>query len=561
MLLRLSLLLLTAGLTAANAQQCSEPFEVGYRIVDLREGRRAAIWYPTSKPGEDQAYAEDGIRGRFSRDAAPLDCDLPLVVFSHGLGGCGVQSLFLTEELARAGFIVIAPDHRDAACSVDGEGSPSLQAPQESLLEPDTWTPSTYIDRREDITRSIDAALSQDEVGPTIDPERIGVIGHSLGGYAALGVAGAWREWRDDRVKAVVLLSPYVHPFQAKKTLSQVEVPVMLQGADFDIFITPMLEGPEGAYEALPSPRFFAKLRGGSHFEWTNLVCLGVSSIAACLETRENARLINEYTIDFLRRYLRQEASARLVGSGERLRAYERAVRLAGVSAASFDDRVGAAPDSIVSVFGEGLAASVASAQTLPLPTRLGGVQLLITDARGNTLESPMFFAGPGQLNILAPGRLAPGRALAQVRRNGKTIGEGPIAVNRVAPAVFSARATGNGVAAATFLRIAADGSRSTGLVFNPQNGEATPLDVNRNGESLYVSVFGTGLRAAQGEVTATVGGVGVDVAGPVPHPEFAGLDQLNLGPLPGSLAGRGLVDIRLSAGAIAGNATQLRIQ
>ncbi len=36
----------------------------------------------------------------------------PLLVFSHGFGGCPMQSVYLTSALAHAGFIVLAPRHR-----------------------------------------------------------------------------------------------------------------------------------------------------------------------------------------------------------------------------------------------------------------------------------------------------------------------------------------------------------------------------------------------------------------------------------------------------------------
>ena len=41
-----------------------------------------------------------------------------------------------------------------------------------------------------------------------------------------------------------------------------------------------------------------------------------------------------------------------------------------------------------------------------------------------------------------------------------------------------------------------------------------------------------------------TVDGVPVPFSGPVPQGQFEGLDQLNIGPLPRSLAGRGEVEI-----------------
>jgi uncharacterized protein (TIGR03437 family) len=48
---------------------------------------------------------------------------------------------------------------------------------------------------------------------------------------------------------------------------------------------------------------------------------------------------------------------------------------------------------------------------------------------------------------------------------------------------------------------------------------------------------------------TATIGGVNVNVnvTGPVAQPQFVGLDQVNVGPVPRSLAGKGEQDVVLT--------------
>ena len=58
-------------------------------------GRRVAIWKPAG--------------------VAPPN-GYPLILFSHGFTGCGTQSVFLTDALAGDGYLVLAPDHHDAAC-------------------------------------------------------------------------------------------------------------------------------------------------------------------------------------------------------------------------------------------------------------------------------------------------------------------------------------------------------------------------------------------------------------------------------------------------------------
>ena len=81
-------------------------------------------------------------------------------------------------------------------------------------------------------------------------------------------------------------------------------------------------------------------------------------------------------------------------------------------------------------------------------------------------------------------------------------------------------------------------------------------------GEDVFLLLFGTGMRGFTSQVTATVGGENVKVLGPGPvtHSIFVGLDQVNIGPLPRSLAGRGEVEIVLTADGKAANAVTVAI-
>lgn len=291
----------------------------------MPSGPKMAVWYPIAGAEQGFSYSKD-LSGRVTKDAAPVECrGLPLLVFSHGLGGCGTQSVFFTEQIARLGYVVMAPDHRDASCSVDGAGTLSLKASEKSLLEPQKWTESTHADRRQDIVSVIDYATSQTPWNRMIDKSKIGGAGHSLGGYTLLGMAGGWPSWREPRLKAVLLFSPYAMPFMSENRLARVTVPVMYQGAQFDIAITPFLKGKTGAYALGKMPRYLLELKGGSHFEWTNAVCLGIKSVEDCLKKRSNARLIVTYGATFLERFLDRDPKAlsRLKGAG--LATYQRA--------------------------------------------------------------------------------------------------------------------------------------------------------------------------------------------------------------------------------------------
>jgi predicted dienelactone hydrolase len=227
----------------------------------------------------------------------------PVVVFSHGLHGCATQSRFLMDALASAGYLVFAPNHRDASCGKRGDlrrastaaetptGEDARPAP---LGRPGAWTSSSYRDRADDIARLIDALRRDSRFSMRGDWTRIALAGHSLGGYTVLGLAGAWPEWklRSINVKAVLALSPYAQPFQTHHTLSGLASPVMYQGGTRDIGITPWVQKGDGAYAQSPSPKYFVDFQEAGHFAWTNLQSTFHDSIVA-------------YSVAFLNHYVK----------------------------------------------------------------------------------------------------------------------------------------------------------------------------------------------------------------------------------------------------------------
>lgn len=313
----LALLLAAAALAppvhGAPAADCAERPAVGYRVLALPDGRKAAVWYPAAGSEEAIVYLRGGPTGRAVRDAPPARCPrAPLVLFSHGLGACALQSTVLTEALARRGYVVAAPDHADAAtCSIGGDAL-RLQniRTQQPLYDPARWDERSELGRLHDLRATIDAVGRDPALARIADVARVGAVGHSLGGYSVLALGGAWPSWRTPAVQAVVALSPFVAPFLAHGTLPRLAVPVMYQGAQFDWGITPTLEGATGAFAASPAPKVYAKLKGGLHVEWTDLACLGLATAAACREARPNAALIERSVGGFLDRYLAGEPAA-----------------------------------------------------------------------------------------------------------------------------------------------------------------------------------------------------------------------------------------------------------
>lgn len=293
---------------AISAPVCNFPHQVGFTVVKFRGGLKAGVWYPTRDPESRFVYAKDQV-GMVARNGAVAECGrLSLVIFSHAFGGCGTQSLFFTEELARQGYIVAAPDHRDALCSVDGTGSLHFIKSEQSFFKPNNWTPETYVNRKDDLQTVIAGLLSSPKFAASIDADRIGAAGHSLGGYVVFGMAGGWSDWKDNRIKAALLFSPYLVPFAQRNLIQNVDIPIMYQGAQFDIGITPSLKGSNGVYARSRAPKYYMELHSGNHFEWTNLLCLGKRTVEACLQTKKNARVIDDYGIAFLNKYLKNMA-------------------------------------------------------------------------------------------------------------------------------------------------------------------------------------------------------------------------------------------------------------
>jgi len=219
---------------------------------------------------------------------------VPLIVFSHGFGGCAQQSKFLTEALAADGYLVVAPNHADARCN--RAGGRTAFRPEEPFRDDAAWSDATYRVRHDDIEALIAFVLAHEPYASRIDVTRMGVMGHSLGGYTALGMAGAWPSWKDARVKAVLALSPYAKPFIDRDTLHAMSVPVMYQGGTLDLGITPFVARAGGAYDRSNAPKYFVEFRRAGHLAWTDLNPMFHQEI-------------NAYALAFFDKYLKREGA------------------------------------------------------------------------------------------------------------------------------------------------------------------------------------------------------------------------------------------------------------
>ena len=148
------------------------------RIEDHEGGRNLDlyVWYPTTTTAAPTLLGDSAVfRGfRAVRDGEVQDGRFPLVILSHGLGGDRNNLSWLAVHLAANGNIVVALNH---------PGTTRGQMASTETHRP--WQ------RARDISRVITFLTGNPRFGARINGGRIAVIGHSLGGNAAMAVAGA----------------------------------------------------------------------------------------------------------------------------------------------------------------------------------------------------------------------------------------------------------------------------------------------------------------------------------------------------------------------------------
>src|SRR5262245_11034284 len=295
----LSLILL---LYVAPTADAAPPWNVGYRTIAVQdaltgESFPVALWYPTAA-----APAPFFVTGSLS------SCRLPailcraiayemmvaqnapvaagvfgVIVVSHGGGGMALLHRDLAMALASHGYVVAAPTHpRGKGNDISGVG--------------------VWVGRPKQVSRIIDAVMEDGALGSHIERDRIGVVGHSNGGFTALAVAGAppstsavaahcrqhpddarfcafggaatrdatrevghVPELRDPRVRSIVLMAPNAAPF-TDDALAKVTVPVLVYAAEKDD-LTRVPYHAERLARALPQAECVL-VKGAGHFSF-----------------------------------------------------------------------------------------------------------------------------------------------------------------------------------------------------------------------------------------------------------------------------------------------------
>jgi len=225
----------------------------------------------------------------------------PLVVLSHGFGSDRKFLTYLARHLASNGLTVVAIEHPGSNFSwLSGV---SLRSSIGEVLPA-----SEFIDRPKDVSFVLDrlARINQGygSLRGKLNTDQVTVIGHSLGGYTALALAGGElnleelrefcqkrsplerspADWfqcaatdlqdnnvqlRDRRVVQVMALNAVTGHLFGSTGLEGVEVPTLLLTGTDDA-ITPSLEHQLRAFDQLSGSKYLMVAMGGTHLSVTD---------------------------------------------------------------------------------------------------------------------------------------------------------------------------------------------------------------------------------------------------------------------------------------------------
>ena len=203
---------------------------------------------------------------------------LPLVVFSHGIGGSRRGYSWLGQHLARCGMACLHLQHVGSDRQLwTGNVLGMIGRLQDAAQDREA------IARAQDLRFALDTLLLSD-LAPRVDAGRIVAAGHSYGANTALLASGARVEregravdLRDDRVRAAIVISapPFYGEAEPRRVLQSVTVPSLHVTATEDVIRIPGYYSGAAdrvaVYDATGSTRkWLAVFEGGSHSMFTD---------------------------------------------------------------------------------------------------------------------------------------------------------------------------------------------------------------------------------------------------------------------------------------------------
>ncbi|MEZ8317507.1 alpha/beta hydrolase family protein [Vibrio splendidus] len=186
--------------------------DVGFTQVTLTDDPNrplnTAIWYPTQYVSDTTLIGDNPafIGTQVIKGAEIQSGTFPVVLLSHGYRGNWRNQNWLATELASRGYIVAATDH-PGTTSFD-------QSPEQA---------AKWWERPRDITRTIDYLLSEVQWKQAVNANNIAAIGHSLGGWTVMQLAGAKIDRATFEAECLIYPNPRTCGLSDELGLSQVQ--------------------------------------------------------------------------------------------------------------------------------------------------------------------------------------------------------------------------------------------------------------------------------------------------------------------------------------------------
>lgn len=267
---------------------------------------------------------------------APREGDgpFPVILFSHGLGSSRQGYVYLGREWASRGYVSIHLQH-------PGSDSELLRTKGFFAIYRAAYDAHEYAARPRDVSFVIDtlerrASSGSGDLWSKLDLDKLGVAGHSYGAHTALTLAGMLvnfpdapaSSFRDDRVKAVLILSPPSMEWSpTPEEFAPIHVPSLHMSGTRDtsrIWKT-TLAHRRRAYDSIAgAPRYFLNLDGGTHQTFADNETIALAKRNGRLDRNDfpilrkrdarhqrRVELIVEYSDLFWGAYLRGSETAR----------------------------------------------------------------------------------------------------------------------------------------------------------------------------------------------------------------------------------------------------------
>jgi len=255
------------------------------------------------------------IKSNSFYNAPIINGSFPVVLFSHGLGGMRTQNTIQAEALASRGYIVISADHTyDANITIFPNDDVAFNQSHIDSMPPKDWLNirnkqlefrigdiSFMIDKLEELNSRDKESIFYER----LDLENIGIFGHSYGG--ATSTLSAMKEHRID---ACLTLDAWFLPLFDKDINKNFNKPFLhigqiswtdtLNYKKLDIF----LNNCNNDY-------FKYVLKNAKHLDFTDIPHFTSLSeklkISGKIEKKELIKIINEITIDFFGKYIKNQ--------------------------------------------------------------------------------------------------------------------------------------------------------------------------------------------------------------------------------------------------------------